>query len=68
MTNASRMRLAVCIIWTAGACQGALFMATLFVSLGVAVVFAISALNLASMLLAGGVVEDMGDAGGDANV
>lgn len=43
-------------------------MATLFVSLGVAVVFAISALNLVSMLLAGGVVEDMGDAGGDANV
>jgi hypothetical protein len=25
-------------------------------------------LNLVSMLLAGGVVEDMGDAGGDANV
>lgn len=53
-----RVRWAVAITWIAGACQGALFMATLFVSLDAAVVFVVSALNLASMLLAGDVAEE----------
>jgi len=61
MSTQQRTRAAVCLIWVAGVCQGGLVMATLFVSLGVAVVYTISALNLVSMLLAGGLVEDAGN-------
>ncbi|MFA5635128.1 MAG: hypothetical protein WC977_04400 [Anaerovoracaceae bacterium] len=53
-----RVRWAVAITWIAGACQGALVMATHFVSLDVAVVFVVSMLNMTSVLLAGDASEE----------
>ena len=54
-----RIRCAVSITWLAGACQGALFMATLCAPMNIAVVIVVSAMNVASMWLASDAAEEV---------
>lgn len=54
-----RIRCAVSITWLAGACQGALFMAVLYAPVDIAVVIAVSAMNVASTWLASDAAEEV---------